>query len=840
MPRQTILVKDLSTRSVTLYPSRAHVVRDINDVLLKPGINEVEILGLSPTIDENSVQIDGKGAATVVDVTVELVPNPEVFDEVYPEYEDDDTSDGEDIFEDSDDEPDGVRDIKREIEDLRGAWTGQTEVLASAQCRLRPLDQYVRSLKLTNCTPDDVQKLMKSHEQERAEIFRTSRAATSEIAALEKKLKRKENELLRAGKESRKAKAALKKLKEKEKKQKESKKAEKRRAAQYEREEKLRYWPKQVYKVVLQLETNPISHTPTSSRRGSVGSVTLAIEELELAKEDSAEGGDLTEDTAIALSLSYVTREAAWTPRYDIEVSSTQKSAVVVYRTEFINHTSEMWKDAKISFSTSQTSYQGLNDNIPQMNSWKVKLAKDEAGEDGGLLSQQERYAPRSGRGEGAPFNRHMFFGKPNWYLPPASKAFGHHGQPMLPPPPAAMPQQQQQQQMAQRNMMMQQQQMQQQQMAQQLLQQQQQMAQQMQAQVGTTNTSNHALQDHQIQLMLLEQQNKKRLMMARQEEASKNNMAHNPAPSGQALTDYQMQLQLLEQQNKKRLRMDPQNPGMATNPAPAGGDVLQSFDFDSFLSDAPLEFSEPIWEDNGLTTTFEITQPRTLAPGSQTRRHKIASLHAKNIHLSYIAVPKLRSAAFLQAKIRNPSSNVTLLKGSAGVTLDGSYLGSVTLPQVSPSQVFQLSLGVDPGIQISYPKPSTKRSTQGLFTKELAQVYTRNIWLTNSKKSAVDLLVLEQVPLSEDERLKIDITSPRGLNAEGDVVENVGVAAKEALPGAAASTSSKPKDWGSALARLRKGGEVAFTVKLKPSSGCLLKLEYEAKMPTNEHITMA
>src|SRR5688572_9824911 len=94
-PKQLFNVKTLPTTSVTLYPARAHITRDIHDILLKPGANEVEIYGLSPSVDEHSIQIEGKGAATIADMTVELVPNREIFEE---EYSDD--SDTESDFDD--------------------------------------------------------------------------------------------------------------------------------------------------------------------------------------------------------------------------------------------------------------------------------------------------------------------------------------------------------------------------------------------------------------------------------------------------------------------------------------------------------------------------------------------------------------------------------------------------------------------------------------------------------------------------------------------------------------------------------------------------------------------
>ena len=249
------------------------------------------------------------------------------------------------------------------------------------------------------------------------------------------------------------------------------------------------------------------------------------------------------------------------------------------------------------------------------------------------------------------------------------------------------------------------------------------------------------------------------------------------------------------------------------------------------------LDFEESVWEDNGLTANYELPGIRTLAPSSLARRHKIASLSATNIHLSHVCVPKLRSAAFLRAKIRNPSTSVTLLKGTAGVTLDGSFLGNMTLPRVSPSQLFSLPLGVDPAIQISYPKPNVHRSTSGFISRESAHTFNRSIWLTNTRPSAVELLVLDQVPVSQDERLRVQILQPRGLAKEGDTVR-AGQAAKEGGKEVAATSGSvKEGAWGKATCILKKNGELNWNVNLEKGSACLLKLEYDTRMPSGETI---
>lgn len=809
LPKQTINIKDLSTKSVILYPSRAHITRDIHNVVLKPGINEVEIYGLAPTIDEHSVQIDGKGAATIVDMTVELVPNKEIFEEVYPEDSDEEMEDvdEEDPYEDSDDDPEAVRKYAQEIKELKSQSALHIEAQNSANLRFAALDIYIKSMKAEKNSPEQLTEIMEKYEKERGEIFAYHRRASDALREINKKIKRQEDKKQKAGKTARKEKQAIEKLKAKEKKKRELKKQERNKAARHLKDERLRYWPKKVYRVLLQLEVYSVG-TPSSSRRGSFDSITLAHSQLDSSPmdTDSLKGSPSPSAISISLSLSYVTKEAAWTPRYDIKLSSVTKTASIVYRTEFVNYTSETWKDAIVSFSTSQTSYQGLDDVSPTLMTWRVRLNKGDNNNDSGLLSFQEATMPRRHGFQAATwFDRQQFFGMDHHYVAPQVKSSAfqqqRHGNNITPNFYSGHGPQQQMQQMPQ----MQQQ---------------------------RNNAPVNALGDYQMQLMLLEQQNKKRSLMARQDLVQGPSMAFGSAQPAPASVPA------------------PQGYSSAIPPPPPGGggaDVLENFDFDSFLA-GEVGFSESTWEDNGLTTTYEIPQPRTLPPSSQTRHHKIASLNATNVSLTYISVPKLRSAAFLRAKIRNPSSSVTLLKGTAGVTLDGSFLGNMALPRVSPSQTFDLPLGVDPSIQVSYPKPSVKRSTQGLFTKESAQVYTRNIWLTNNKSTAIDLLVLDQIPVSEEEKLRIDITSPRGLVKEGDTAK-AGVSAREALAnstgtGAPSSSSAAMAasgngagKWGSAVAKYKKNGEISWSVSLERSAACLLKLEYEARLPNNDQI---
>jgi uncharacterized protein (TIGR02231 family) len=286
-------------------------------------------------------------------------------------------------------------------------------------------------------------------------------------------------------------------------------------------------------------------------------------------------------------------------------------------------------------------------------------------------------------------------------------------------------------------------------------------------------------------------------------------------------------------------------------------GEEIPGFDlFDRGEQVQPLTFEEGAWEETGMTTTYDVPGLKTLSPKNSPSKHKIAKIDFKNIIFSHIVIGKLRQVAFLKARLRN-SSKITLLKGPLGLTLDGSFLGQATFPRCSAGESFSLPLGVDPSITISYHKPTVRRSQSGIFNKEDSNVFTRTIVVMNTKPSAaIEMTVLDQVPVSEDERLKIEITNPRGLKVGGEGVRT-GISATAGLAPANTGLNAKgtakdvrssvygvdgkeiPKEgnWGNAIATAKKGGEVTWNVKLNPGQGVKLVLEYEASFPAGETV---
>ncbi|KAI9719616.1 MAG: hypothetical protein M1812_003387 [Candelaria pacifica] len=794
--KQEFLIKDLQTRSVTLYPSRANVIRDINDVSLNPGRNEVTIYGLTPTADEHSVKVDGKGAATIIDMTVDLVPNRDIFEDTYPDIDDSDVSSSESDPDDEETQEEELKSVNAELKKLEEKVKDERETFNSANNRLSTLETFAKTVDSKSMSNQAFQEHLRTYESERKNLYKIHKNCTAALAELDKQTNQKKKEQEKLGKADRKAKEKARKEKDKLLLKKMRQRAEKREEKRRLKEERLSFWAKKVYRVILHLD-NSTNLTPDESRRGST-------ELQKLVSPASGKNRASPNPQTVSLSLSYITHAASWSPRYDLDLKTPSCSGSIIYRAEFRNTTSETWKDAKVVLSTSQTSYQGLNDTVPHMSPWHVSLAKTNAKRGnasldygGGLYSKAEKgeLGVKNATSAQQKYNRGDLFGNNAPAIEQRKKQisgsslFGSSGmgnnretaQAAPPPPP--------QQQRAQQQVAMLQQRA------------QQQAAMQQATGYGSRQGQMQSWQDPNI--------------------SSHSHGGHGFGGGAEYSSTADEHIDFSDEE--------------------------QTLDIDAT---APIAFQESSREDYGMTTTYDIPGVRTLSPSSLSRRHRIIEIPLSSIHLYHILVPKLRPAAFLKARLKN-SSNVTLLSGQAGLTLDGSFLGNSTLPRCSPGETFNLPLGVDPAVHVSYAKPTVRRSSSGVFNKEDCAVYTRTCWLTNTKPDAqIDLLVLDQVPVSEDERLRIGIVQPKGLRTEGDAVRagtsikpgsnNDGDSSRQASVYGSDGVKGmlgKEEKWGKAVATLKKAGEVAWDVKLNKGAACRLVLEYEARIPGSESI---
>ncbi|KAK4677718.1 hypothetical protein QC764_301230 [Podospora pseudoanserina] len=749
---QQFHIRDLPTRTVTLFPTRAQVVRDIKEVALKPGANEIAVVGLSPTVDEESIKVEGIGSAIITDITIELLPNRDIFEEIYPDSdsdsEEDESEEDDEFTRKTNDELKAVRDSLQTLYDKRDR---EDEIIESAINRQGFLESYGRSLekKKGNFNIDDS---LEMYRKERDKTFEDKMSATirkREIAAEIDKLQLEEARLLKLEAKEQakinKAKAKVQRAKDKVRAQKFRRMAKKEKEKARIRKEREQFWPKSCYTIRVTLDATSLS--PSSSRRSSVASAA----DVKLAPEKPMEDTI----TYCDLSLSYVTTSAFWSPSYDLALSTTTNSAILCFDAQLTNMTSETWTNAKVILSTSQASFSGLHDESPRLLPWRIKLGGRAAHftSDQAIYSREERTqkeiwnAAQNNSQQQKPRAELFGVSKPQphgqFYTQGGGEgvAFALLGKASSPPPPPS-----------------------------------------------------------------------------------------NPAPLAYRIEEPDLAKGL----NLRSANMSAMSKRRRSGNPPDGA-VSESMEYEDYDAQTVLEptpevsFQDSSFEETGLTATYDLPNPKTLRPSSTASKQRVARITFSNVVFARTVVAKYKPAAYLKAKLRN-TSKLTLLKGPTGLTLDGTFMGRSTLPRCSAGDTFKIPLGVDPAIKVAYPKPEVKRSTTGVFTKGHNSVYTRAITLVNTRAAQgakpVEVLVLDQVPVSEDEKLRVELLHPRMSVSGGGM--STGVPGKD---------GKEEANWGKAVSFLKKGGEVNWEVVLNAGRSVKLTLEYTIEMPSGEKV---
>lgn len=151
-----------------------------------------------------------------------------------------------------------------------------------------------------------------------------------------------------------------------------------------------------------------------------------------------------------------------------------------------------------------------------------------------------------------------------------------------------------------------------------------------------------------------------------------------------------------------------------------------------------------------GKTTVKSDNQPYTVtiteaAFGAATR---------------YSAVPKLAEAAYLKAKVSN-TTEYPFLAGRTNIFLDGAFVAHGTMETVAPGEEFWTFLGVDEAIGVEHKLVKRYEKREGVIARKECTVYEYSITITNNKKTEEEVVVWDQVPISTDQEIDVELVRP-------------------------------------------------------------------------------
>ena len=665
---------------------------------------------------------------------MDLIPNAK-----YDEHQFDDHSDSDTSSEEEETSPE-LQALEARLKATTQQLADYREIEASCAQQQIYMDTFMKTWteKTTVAPSETVHKELSDYSSNRQETYNKLVETKDRIAITNAEL-----EKLKGAHEK------MKKRWEKALRKKNAVKMERRRHKEFarkERKEQKLYTPERVYRVKITVELDSL---PKETK-----SVPSAIDTGRPPRAEDDEPP--VNDGGPSLRISYIAGGASWVPRYDIRLDTTSNTGSISYRAHFYNKTGETWRDAKITLSTSQTSFNGIEDKAPWMDVWRVSLKRRGhygSEKDGGLYAvpeqekrDEKKAAARRAKGE---FDTQMVGGQEDYdrlrYLS-QPQASAHMAVSLVKARSAARPNRK-----------------------------------------GLSFGGGSS-------------------MLSRSGSISMSKSAavyENPYSSN------------------------------SSDPSDDDGDDA------STVLDSPsnkMGIATSTSGTHGLTTTYDLPGIRTVVSSKQLSRYIISEFALPSVEFSRLAVPKYRTAVFLKARLRNPSPT-TLLRGPAGLTIDGTFLGNSTVSRCAPNDTFEIGLGVDEEVPVTYSKPVRRVASEGMLVKDQVATYERNMSIYNTRSTPITLILFDQVPVSQEEKLRIAVRRP-ALRNVGDVLKGAATNVRffSGFEMGGKMPTNVPAGSGVKV-ELRKNGEVRWEISLEKGAKARVGLEYEARMPTGEVI---
>ncbi|MDD4033493.1 MAG: mucoidy inhibitor MuiA family protein, partial [Bacteroidales bacterium] len=167
-------------------------------------------------------------------------------------------------------------------------------------------------------------------------------------------------------------------------------------------------------------------------------------------------------------------------------------------------------------------------------------------------------------------------------------------------------------------------------------------------------------------------------------------------------------------------------------------------------------------------STSFSFLLPGKIDILSDGQPHRFSIATSKaEAKIMYSSTPIYTQAAYLKATLKNPFT-FPLLAGTMNVFYDQKLAGSTPiLKNILPDDEMNVSLGIDEGIKIERKLQNKYTEYAGVFTRDTKVNYEYKITLTSGKSKPIAIDLIDRIPVSRNEKIKITVDSPKNQEAE-------------------------------------------------------------------------
>lgn len=179
----------------------------------------------------------------------------------------------------------------------------------------------------------------------------------------------------------------------------------------------------------------------------------------------------------------------------------------------------------------------------------------------------------------------------------------------------------------------------------------------------------------------------------------------------------------------------------------------------DSWASGDTAQLSRVVTEAADISssdtmTEYQLSGRYDIAAGSDGLS---ADLNTFSLKADYVirAVPKEDTRAYLLAEIKTADLPM-MINGTASVYLDGVYTGTARLAPDYGEETYAIALGTEERITLSRTGKKMK-SSKAVIGNTQSTSYEYEITVNNGKDSAAHISITDQIPVSREEKVKVD-----------------------------------------------------------------------------------
>lgn len=182
-------------------------------------------------------------------------------------------------------------------------------------------------------------------------------------------------------------------------------------------------------------------------------------------------------------------------------------------------------------------------------------------------------------------------------------------------------------------------------------------------------------------------------------------------------------------------------------------------------ISEEPLTFANTSAQftqlkESQLNQTFNIKILSDIPSDGAAHKVNVNNIKAE-AEFAYTAIPKKQQKAFLLCKLKD-WEKFNFISGSSNLYFNNAYVGKGYIDANNTSETLNLSMGADPQINVKRSRIETFCETK-LIGANKRETIGIEVALKNTKSSTIKLKISEQIPISANSAIEVELLEQSG-----------------------------------------------------------------------------